>query len=422
MQNLHQSPGGSRATNFQTTGRPNNEERTLVSWTTIRHSGVPENTHSAVWRIGEKPHDPLDPGPYGTPGWQPDPRRGRRRRGELPDPPPAERGGEPRPVERRGEPEPIKRRGEGPGRSRFESPGHSPASHSHPVAEPHDFSPMREAAYRDFLRDSEELHRAHLEAPEPNRVLVYLRWYLQIVVAVLYWRVVPFPEPPSRCRRSRAACRPREAHQATRYVGRAAVPTRPAVEPIREATLVAAPTEPLPIAAQPDEPQQITTQPIESPQINAQPAAPPIAIEWRTAARPQVQPVTPARRADPPRPPVRPRAVMVPRNGAQSRRRADTRRIFLHTYATARDQNLRNLTWPKGSWANFTATDAYANPRRGSIQRRRNHRPRNLALARSFPSTIPAVPIGATSRPAPIGPTSRLVAATATPYPGGDFR
>jgi hypothetical protein len=462
-----------------------------VSWTTIRHSGVPENTHSAAWRIGEKPHDPLDPGPYGTPGWQPDPRRGRRRRGELPDPPPVERResmpverrNESNPTERRGEPHPEERRRiEHPGRSWFGSPDRSEPLRARPEpAEPQDFSPMREAAYRAFLRDSEQLHRAHLEAPEPNRILVYLRWYLRIVVAILYWRVVPFPEPPSRCRRSRAVCGPRQAHQprqAARYVGRAAVPTRPVVDsigaapfaadPIEAAQLATAPTEPLPTAAHPTERMPIPTQSARPPQIGAQPvepppvaaqavspaAAPPIAIEWRTVARPQVRPTataaraaeagaieatvsttsaraampTPARRVDLPRsrPPVRPQshrlAVMTPRNGTHSRRRADTRRIFLHTYAITRDQNLRDLTWPKGSWEGFTASDPYANPRRGSIQRRRNHRPRNLALARSFPSTTPVVPVGATSRPAPIGPTTRLVPATATPFPGGDLR
>ncbi|WP_205324581.1 hypothetical protein [Glycomyces sp. YM15] len=379
-----------------------------MSWTTIRHSGVPENTETAAWRTGEKPYDPLDPGPYGTPGWQPDPRRGRRRRGELPDPLPEERRSERGPFEWRSEPlssPPAERRGKSPGRGWFESP--DPARARPEPEAPHDFSPLREAAYRDFLRDSEELHRAHLEPPEPNRVLVYLRWYLRIVVAILYWRVVPFPEPPSRCRRPRVAC---EVRQATRYVGRAAVVTRPMVESIETVPLADVPTEPLPIHAQPVE-------------------RPPIQIEWRTASPSPARPA-PARRADPPRSrplvrlnsSVRPHSVMTPRKAAHSRRRADTRRIFLHSYGMTRDQNLRNLTWPKGSWEGFAPSDAYANPRRGAIQRRRNHRPRSLALARSFPSTIPVVPVGATSRPAPLGPSIRLVPASATPFPGGDLR
>jgi hypothetical protein len=296
-----------------------------VSLTTIRHSGVPENTHSvttadstATWRIGEKPYDPLDPGPYGTPGWQPDPRRGRRRRGELPDPVPEET---------------------------------------------QDFSPMREAAYREFLRDSEELHLAHLRPPQPNRVLVYLTWYLRVVIAILYWGMVPFPERPSRPRLTQAAC---EVRQATRYVGRAAVV-------LRQAACEQAETQPIPM---------------------------PVPVEWRTAARPVARPLArpaPTRRADPPpsRPPRKPHPVMAPRRHALSRRRADTRLIFLHTYGLTRDQNFRNLNWPKGRWEGYDITEALpSNPRRGSIHRRHNRRPRNLALARSFAPSTPAIRVG----------------------------
>ncbi|WP_199039505.1 hypothetical protein [Glycomyces salinus] len=39
------------------------------------------------WQIGGRPYDPEDRGPYGAPGWSPDTRTGRHRRGELPDPP-----------------------------------------------------------------------------------------------------------------------------------------------------------------------------------------------------------------------------------------------------------------------------------------------------------------------------------------------
>jgi hypothetical protein len=39
-----------------------------------------------TWEIGGKPHDPDDPGPFGSDGWRPDPRTGRHRRDELPDP------------------------------------------------------------------------------------------------------------------------------------------------------------------------------------------------------------------------------------------------------------------------------------------------------------------------------------------------
>jgi hypothetical protein len=37
----------------------------------------------------DRPRDFYDRGPYGTPGWRPDPRTGRHRRGERPDPIPA---------------------------------------------------------------------------------------------------------------------------------------------------------------------------------------------------------------------------------------------------------------------------------------------------------------------------------------------
>jgi hypothetical protein len=46
----------------------------------------PRNT----WVIEhDRPRDFYDRGPYGTPGWRPDPRTGRHRRGERPDPIPA---------------------------------------------------------------------------------------------------------------------------------------------------------------------------------------------------------------------------------------------------------------------------------------------------------------------------------------------
>lgn len=300
---------------------------------------------------------------------------------------------------------------------------------------------MREAAYRAFLRDSAELHRAHLERPEPNRVLIYLRWYLQIVLAILYWQVLPFPDPPSRCRRVRAAC---EARHANRHIGRAPVAQRIASAP------------------SPAETERLESAETASPSVSAEPtnaAAPPpadlralaeppaIPVEWRTVASPPTRPA-PARPATPPparepdpfaertgarpapvprhdppselpfpltdpprsRRPVRPHRVLAPRNAAHSRRRAETRRIFLHSYGMTRDQNHRNLNWPRASWAGFDIADTYpTNPRRGAIKRRRNHRPRNLALARSFPSTTPAVLIGATSRPAPVGPAARLL-------------
>jgi hypothetical protein len=313
--------------------------------------------------------------------------------------------------------------------------------------EPQDFSPMREAAYRAFLRDSEELHMAHLEPSEPNRVLVYLRWYLQIVLAVLSWRVLPFPEPPSRCRRSRAAC---EARHTNRHLGRASVTTMTTSKPTGSGSTAIDQTEPAVTmnAAEPAVPadRAETAAPTDwDPLPLADPSA--ISVEWRSATRNPAPPATarhtgastPARpaptprapasplvqsapvwRPDPPRPrrPHRPHPVMAPRNGARSRRRADTRRIFLHTYGMTRDQNHRNLNWPRGSWAGFDiSATCPANPRRGAIKRRRNRRPRNLALARSFPTTTPAVPVGATSRLAPIARTARLLPLAAPQLP-----
>lgn len=475
VQNFLQSPGGPEATNHVPPGDPTTKAEPIVSPTTIRHSGVPENTHSAAsatvtatWRIGEKPHDPLDPGPYGTPGWQPDPRRGRRRRGELPDPLPTEQQ-RPRPTKPSGAPPGSERRFEPPGsqhhagppgdeysgsgRARRAGERERPSPLRSEAPEPQRFSPMREAAYHAFLRDSAELHMAHLERPEPNRVLIYLRWYLQIVLAILYWQVLPFPDPPSRCRRVRAAC---EARHANRHIGRAPVARRIASAPSPAETerLESAETASPVVSAEP--PNAAAPPPADLRALAEPPAIP---VEWRTVASPPSRPAParpatppPAREpdpfaertgarpapvprhdppselpfplADPPRSrrPVRPHPALTPRNAAHSRRRAETRRIFLHTYGMTRDQNHRNLNWPKGSWAGFDCSDTYpTNPRRGAIKRRRNHRPRNLALARSFPSTTPAVLIGATSRPAPVGPAARLLLLPA-PYLPGETR
>ncbi|WP_026925109.1 hypothetical protein [Glycomyces arizonensis] len=179
-----------------------------MSSTTIRHSGVLENTQTAAhfaaghsdhrprrrgrryppgfgpgepyyepdhlrhkpgedWQIGGKPHAPDDPGPYGTPGWYQDTRTGRHRRNELPDPLPG---------------------------STFEEE----------ATEEYRFSPMREAAYAAFIRDSEELHRAHHETDEPSRALIRLRWLLRVLIAVLHWRALPFPDRPQTRAEARA--------------------------------------------------------------------------------------------------------------------------------------------------------------------------------------------------------------------------
>ncbi|MFG3342506.1 hypothetical protein [Glycomyces sp. NPDC048151] len=127
-----------------------------------------------TWIIDrERPHDPLDPGPFGSPEWRPDTRTGRHRRGELPD--------EPR------ETEPVRPRSEranrpSPGPTSEGAEGHhvSPGRIGNEPPEPperprrrfweddhedrYDFGKLREEAWTRFLAGSQELHRAHLIA------------------------------------------------------------------------------------------------------------------------------------------------------------------------------------------------------------------------------------------------------------------
>jgi hypothetical protein len=98
-----------------------------MALTTIRYSGLPGNSQSGAnsgRRPGlpayleqvvydERPRDPFDPGPYGSPGWYADKRTGRHRRGELPD----------------------------------------------------NFGKLREDAWTSFLIDSDELYQAHFARP-----------------------------------------------------------------------------------------------------------------------------------------------------------------------------------------------------------------------------------------------------------------
>jgi hypothetical protein len=119
-----------------------------------------------TWIIDrDRPCDPLDPGPYGSPGWYADKRTGRHRRGELPDPPPEakptaskdrrsagstpERTGKPRPMPGRSGDEPP----QPPRRSRFWEEDDESRRHN--------FGKLREDAWSSFLIDSEHLHHAH---------------------------------------------------------------------------------------------------------------------------------------------------------------------------------------------------------------------------------------------------------------------
>ncbi len=154
-----------------------------------------------TWIIDRnRPHDPLDPGAFGAPGWHPDPRTGRHRRNELPDPPRDE-------IPKRSSPDrspgptagvdgrssrPWKDRNhqnrpspsadcERADRPRTDSggsggePPQPPRSRSRFWAEDDDansfeFNRLREDAWVRFLSESHELHQAHLmQAPSGNR-------------------------------------------------------------------------------------------------------------------------------------------------------------------------------------------------------------------------------------------------------------
>ncbi|GAB3655552.1 hypothetical protein [Glycomyces tarimensis] len=141
-----------------------------------------------TFEIGGKPFDPLDPGPFGTPGWRPDNRTGRHRRGELPDP----------------EPEPDANREPGAGQHRHREPEPPPPAadarqrpNSNPYrryrdwadhSDPYRFSPMREDAMRRFLELSQPFRDAHFEPEAPSlaaRLVRLLRWFLWVVVCGL---------------------------------------------------------------------------------------------------------------------------------------------------------------------------------------------------------------------------------------------
>ena len=127
-----------------------------------------------TWIIDrDRPHDPLDPGPYGAPDWYPDNRTGRHRRGELPDAPCEDEAPRSRPDRaHRPSPGPTS---EGAERSR-PSPGRTGDKPPEPPTRPrrrfweddhedrYDFGKLREDAWLRFIAGSQELHRAHLIA------------------------------------------------------------------------------------------------------------------------------------------------------------------------------------------------------------------------------------------------------------------
>ena len=160
-----------------------------------------------TFEIGGKPHDPLDPGPYGSPGWFQDRRTGRHRRGELPDPlpederpmpvpspPPAPIPAPASPVDApRPYPYRRTRRWSAP-EDRLEN-GTGPDPAAAPENDPpYRFSPLREGAMQRFLELSQPFRDAHFQPQPPSlteRLLWVLRWFLWIATCGLR----PAPSP-----------------------------------------------------------------------------------------------------------------------------------------------------------------------------------------------------------------------------------
>jgi hypothetical protein len=208
-----------------------------VSFTTIRYSGVPENSHSGdmlhrdsgdfadsgradrperpadsdrpwrhpdadpsspcyepdhlrhqpgdTWIIDRaRPHDPDDPGPFGSPGWYPDKRTGRHRRNERPDPlpePEAESdssGGEAPPdrprrsrfdSDRSSAPtRQPQRSSRGFGRDHSRRTGTDQEADMSSKPAPYRFDKLREDAWVRFLQTSEPLAAAHHQPHRPT--------------------------------------------------------------------------------------------------------------------------------------------------------------------------------------------------------------------------------------------------------------
>ncbi|MDN3241314.1 hypothetical protein [Glycomyces tritici] len=127
-----------------------------------------------TWIIDrERPHDPLDHGPFDSPDWRPDNRTGRHRRGEQPDPPHTAETGRPRSGHAdRPSPGPTSEGAAG----RRPAPCRNGDEPPEPPERPrrrfweddredrYDFGKLREDAWARFLVGSQELHHAHLTA------------------------------------------------------------------------------------------------------------------------------------------------------------------------------------------------------------------------------------------------------------------
>ncbi len=252
-----------------------------MSSTTIRYSTLPENSQSIslasahpphsdplpdpapdqrpprlrhrpgdTFEIGGRPHDPLGPGPYGSPGWFQDRRTGRHRRGELPDPlpdaqpssrpvpeihpapgaddtgaldlPPGPPPGaapltpppEPSPdVRPHPTPSPVlpvdearpnpyrRRRWDGSEQGSAYDPRHGTGSACRDADTLHRFSPLREGAMQRFLELSQPFRDAHFQ-PQPPAFGARVRWLLRWLLCIAACGLLPAP------RRLAAECRP----------------------------------------------------------------------------------------------------------------------------------------------------------------------------------------------------------------------
>jgi hypothetical protein len=121
-----------------------------------------------TWIIDrDRPHDPDDPGPYGTSGWRPDPRTGRHRRDELPDPPQERTVAPDGPPIAADDPPTAKPRhpataaGPPPRRSRYRRDDETQAAATTTPEAPYRFSKLREDAWDRFLINSAHLAAAH---------------------------------------------------------------------------------------------------------------------------------------------------------------------------------------------------------------------------------------------------------------------
>lgn len=158
-----------------------------------------------TWKIGGKPRDPDAPGPFDSPGWRPDPRTGRHRRGELPDPIP--------PWEQMPTTERAQERESNPGRAQEHAPPIAPDQPQvrprrrpwfwqeevqagravQQEEEPYRFEKLREDAWDRFVIKSSELAAAHwadrraLECPH--------RWLIVVLLRLFRWMfgVVKWP-------------------------------------------------------------------------------------------------------------------------------------------------------------------------------------------------------------------------------------